>query len=91
MPATLSAMDRLRLFLRPPGRGLLTVSTGGGWASALAKKIYGSDDPKIVSQGWEDTLQKIRRVERMGFGIPSDTGAGIMRGANLPYLVKCPR
>ncbi len=83
MPETLSAMDRLRLFLRPPGRGLLTLSTGGGWAASLAKKIYGSDDPKIVASGWEDTLQKIRRVEKMGFGIPSDTGAGIMRGANL--------
>ncbi len=82
MPS-LSAIDRLRLFLRPPGRGLLTVSTGGGWANHLAKELYGSDNPTVVAGAWEDTLQKIRRSKRMGFGVPSDTGAGIVRGANL--------
>lgn len=80
---SLSSLDRLRLFLRPPGQGLLTVSTGGDWASRLATRLYGSDSPTVVASGWEDTLQKIRRVRNVGFGIPSDTGAGIVKGANL--------
>ncbi len=79
----LSSLDRLRLFLRPPGRGMLTVSTGGDWASRLAKLLYGSDSPAVVASAWEDSLQKIRRVRCLGFGIPSDTGAGIVKGANL--------
>ncbi|MFM8315313.1 MAG: arginase family protein [Deltaproteobacteria bacterium] len=80
---TISALDRLRLFLRPPGRGLHTNSTGGWYAASVLKKLYGTDSPKEISEKWEESLQKIRRVEGVVFGIPSDVGAGILRGANL--------
>jgi len=80
---TISALDRLRLFLRPPGRGLHTNSTGGGYAVPVLKKLYGTDGAKEVSDAWEESLQRIRRVEGVVFGIPSDTGAGILRGANF--------
>lgn len=81
--APLSAIDRLRAFLRPPGKGLYTHSTGGGYASALLKMIYGTDSPKEVQDAWEDGFQRIRRIEGVILGVPSDVGAGIMRGANF--------
>lgn len=82
----LPALDRLRLFLRPPGRGIYTVSTGGGYAGPLLKTLYGTDVPLQVESAWEDSLQRIRRVDTILLGIPSDTGAGIMRGANFGPL-----
>ena len=80
---TISALDRLRLFLRPPGRGLHTNSTGGWYAAPVLKKLYGTDSHKEVIDAWEESLQKLRRVEGVVFGMPSDTGAGILRGANF--------
>lgn len=79
----ISALDRIRLFLRPPGKGLYTQSTGGGYAQMLLKTIYGTDSAKDVHDAWEEGLQKIRRVEAVLLGVPSDTGAGILRGANF--------
>jgi len=91
----LPALERLRLFLRPPGRGIYSVSTGGGYALPLLRGIYGVDQPKEVQTAWEDSLQRVRRATVFVLGIPSDTGAGIMRGANfgplgvrLAYLAK---
>ncbi len=80
---TISAIDRLRLFLRPPGRGLHTNSTGGGYALPVLKKLYGTESSKEVTDAWEESLQRIRRVEGVVLGVPSDTGAGILRGANF--------
>ncbi len=91
----LSALDRLRLFLRPPGRGIATFSTGGGLANPLLQKLYGTDQAQAVSEAWEETLQRIRRVESILVGVPSDTGAGFQRGAafgpvgiRLAYLAR---
>lgn len=77
----LPALDRLRLFLRPPGRGIATFSTGAGFARTLLTQIYGTDQPETVQEAWEETLQKIRRVETILIGVPNDTGAGLLRGA----------
>lgn len=79
----LSAIDRLRLFLRPPGRGLYTISTGGGYAARLLKTLYGSIEAGVVQRAWEDDLQRVRRAKVLILGIPSDTGAGVMKGANF--------
>ncbi|NQW45139.1 MAG: hypothetical protein HQ462_07025, partial [Deltaproteobacteria bacterium] len=57
----ISALDRLRLFLRPPGRGLHTNSTGGSYAIPVLQKLYGTCANKEVSDAWEETLQRIRR------------------------------
>jgi agmatinase len=81
--SSLSALERLRAFLRPPGKGIWTQSTGGGYASILLKLLYGTDNPKEVGEAWEEGLQRLRRIDTVLLGIPSDTGAGIMRGANF--------
>lgn len=82
----LTALDKLRLFLRPPGKGIYTPSTGGGYAQRLHQTLYGTSDPKQVQDAWEENFQKIRRVESVLLGVPSDTGAGIMKGANFGPL-----
>lgn len=83
---SLSALDKLRWFLRPPGRGLYTHSTGGGYAAPLHQALYGTSSAVQVQSAWEDELQRIRRVDMLLLGIPSDTGASIMRGANFGPL-----
>ncbi len=77
----LSALDRLRLFLRPPGRGIATFSTGGGMARPLLMKLYGTDQSEAIQEAWEEALQRIRRVETILIGVPCDTGASFFRGA----------
>ncbi|NBV49789.1 arginase family protein [bacterium] len=79
----LTALDKLRLFLRAPGQGIYTPSTGGGYAARLQQKLYGTTDPKQILAAWDEGFQKIRRVESILLGVPSDTGAGIMKGANF--------
>lgn len=80
--APIAAMDRLRLFLRPPGRGIPTLSSGA-FGAPIVRNLYGTDAPKEVQTAWEDSLQRIRRVETVVVGVPSDAGAGLLRGANL--------
>ncbi|NBX76073.1 MAG: arginase family protein [Proteobacteria bacterium] len=79
----LTALDKLRLFLRVPGQGIYTPSTGGGYAQRLQQALFGTLDPKQIQQAWEEQFQKIRRVESVLLGVPSDTGAGVMKGANF--------
>lgn len=79
----LSALEKLRLFLRPPGKGIYTPSTGGGYATRLLERLYGTSDHKEVQVAWEDCLQRLRRINGVVLGLPSDTGAGIMRGASF--------
>lgn len=76
-------LERLRLLLRPPGKGILTFSTGGGYASRVLKMLYGTDEEDDARNSWLDSLQKIRRCDKIVIGIPSDSGAGILRGANF--------
>jgi len=37
----------------------------------------------MVKSAWEDSLSRIRRAQTILLGIPSDTGSGTIRGANL--------
>lgn len=63
--------------------GLYIHSTGGGHAQRLLKKLYGDEGARDPYLPWEECLQRIRRVEKILIGLPCDTGAGILRGANL--------
>ncbi len=76
---------KIRLYLTPPGEGVFTIHTASDKRLLLQRKIFGSD---IVSQNkvqekWEESLAKsIPASKCFIFGIPSDTGGGIQRGAN---------
>ncbi|MEK7790948.1 MAG: arginase family protein [Deltaproteobacteria bacterium] len=76
-------LQKLEWMLRPPGKGVYTVSTGAGLASSIWKKIYKTTDFQKVTDGWKESLSKIKSSKIALIGVPSDVGAGIVRGANM--------
>lgn len=79
----MTELQKLEWMLRPPGKGIYTVSTGAGLASSIWKKIYKTTDFQKVTDGWKQSLSKIKSSKIALIGIPSDVGAGIVRGTNM--------
>jgi guanidinobutyrase len=79
----LSALDELKLLLRPAGGGLFVVSTGKAEQRALQAALYGTDVEAEIVQRFEDTLGQLKQAKGLILGVPSDVGAGFRRGANL--------
>ncbi len=80
-PATLdreAALDELACYLRPPGQGIYTVSTGKAELAAKTRAYLGSDD---ADRPWRAQLERVVDAKVALLAIPSDTGAGIVRGA----------
>jgi arginase family enzyme len=74
-------MDQLARFLRPAGGGIHTVSTGRTSREALQKALYGAHDAEEVQAKWRKALDAVGRARVAVLGIPSDCGAGLVRGA----------
>ncbi len=81
----LAPLAELQLLLRPAGGGLYLVSTGAAEQKAVQRRYYGKDNDSDVTDAYVTNLARAAdpstRVVVMG--IPSDTGAGFRRGANL--------
>lgn len=81
-PATLdrgAALDELACYLRPPGQGIHTVSSGRSELEAKTRAYLGpSWDP---DRPWRAQLDAVVDAKVAMLAIPSDTGAGIVRGA----------
>jgi agmatinase len=77
-PAAL--LDELACYLRPPGQGIHTVSTGKAELERKTAAYLGERwDP---SQPWRAQLDALLDAPSVAMlAIPSDTGAGIVRGA----------
>ncbi len=73
----------LAQLLRPAGGGLYLVSTGRDAQLALQKRLYGADSAGAVDDAFVRNLARIATAKVVVCGIPSDTGAGFRRGANL--------
>ena len=72
-------LDELALYLRPPGQGIYAVSTGREQLLAQTAAYLG---PGWSSQAsWREQLARVVDAEIALLAIPSDTGAGIVRGA----------
>jgi agmatinase len=72
-------LDELACYLRPPGQGIHTVSTGKAELEAKTRAYLGpSWDPE---RAWREQLEAVVNAKIAMLAIPSDTGAGIMRGA----------
>ena len=74
--------------LRPAGGGVHLVSTGLAEQRALQRQIYHleeKDGDGEIEKVWRQAMERTYRGEVEGFvlGVPSDTGAGFRRGANL--------
>jgi agmatinase len=74
-------MDDLSHFLRPAGGGIHTVSTGRAEREALQRALYDARDEAEVQSKWRAALASIGSARVAVLGIPSDCGAGLVRGA----------
>jgi agmatinase len=79
----LDPIDELALLLRPAGGGLYLVSTGRAAQEALQRGLYGVATAAEVTARWRDDLARVARARAFVLGVPSDVGAGFLRGANL--------
>ena len=76
-------VHELARLLRPAGGGLYLVSTGRAEQVALQKRLYGAQTEAEVQQAFERNLERIATARGIILGVPSDVGAGFLRGANL--------
>ena len=67
--------------LRPAGGGIFTVSTGRAEQEALQRAIYAAGDAGEVTARWRDALREVSSARVVILGVPSDCGAGLVRGA----------
>jgi arginase family enzyme len=74
-------VEDLTRFLRPAGGGIFTVSTGRAEQEALQRRLYDAPDAAEVQRKWQEALAGIADARAAIIGIPSDTGAGLVRGA----------
>src|SRR5262249_18361051 len=68
-------------FLRPAGGGIHTVTTGRAEQEALQRSLYGARDGAEIDARWREALARVPGARVAILGIPSDCGAGLMRGA----------
>lgn len=69
--------------LRPAGGGVHLVSTGREAQLALQKRLYGASTDAEVDTRWRESLARIATARVVLLAVPSDVGAGFLRGANM--------
>ena len=82
----MSARDELPLLLRPAGGGLYTVSSGRASQLALQRALYDALDAEEVESAWRTSLAAVGSARVAILGVPSDAGAGLVRGASYGPL-----
>jgi arginase family enzyme len=81
-PVDLSVeLEELALMLRPAGGGIPTVSTGAAAQLELQRRLYGVTDASAIDAQWRRELARLSTARVAILAIPSDTGAGLVRGA----------
>ena len=89
MPLALTAIEQLTAMLRPAAGGLYVVSTGLAQQRAVQHRLYGVSTDADVQRLFARGLERIASAKAIVLGVPSDVGAGFLRGANLgPQMVR---
>ncbi len=78
----MQALDELATILKPAGGGLYLVSTGREAQQRLQRTLYRADSDAQVQQRFRDALARLPTAKGALLGLPSDVGAGFLRGAN---------
>ena len=78
----MTAIDELALLLRPAGGGVHLVSAGREEQLAAQRRLYGVTSDEAVQAAFLDRLSRIGAARAVLLGVPSDVGAGFLRGAN---------
>ena len=77
------ALTALRELLRPACGGIHTVSTGASEQRRIQRRIYRADSDEQVEARWQAALERLPEAKVAILGVPSDVGAGFLRGANM--------
>jgi agmatinase len=73
--------SKMKAYLCPPGCGVYTVNTAKERKESLHKTLYGTIEN--IDNKWQDNLDSILENNKAALlGVCSDTGGGILRGAN---------
>lgn len=72
--------DLIQQLLVPPGYGVYTVNTAKERKDSLTKLLYGNQKNPLTA--WSESLRELENSSIALYGICSDTGGGILRGAN---------
>ena len=75
--------EELSHLLRPAGGGVYVVSTGGRAQKTLQRRLYGTIDPSHVRDRFAAAIDAVPKARGILLGLPSDVGAGLVRGANM--------
>ncbi len=79
----MTPLEELGLLLRPAGAGLHLVSSGRAEQEALTRHLYGAASDEEVWVRFRARLARLPAARAVVLGVPSDVGAGYVRGANL--------
>jgi len=74
---------RLLRLLRPACGGIYTVSTGSSEQRRIQRRIYGAEHDEQIVPRWHAALDRLATAKVVLLGVPSDVGAGFLRGANM--------
>ena len=74
--------DAMNLFLCPPGEGVYAVHTAKDKKRSLQQKLYGQIDSDKIKDIWRKSWKDLAENKVVVLGVCSDTGGGILRGAN---------
>jgi agmatinase len=74
-------MSDVSRFLRPAGGGIFTVSSGRARQDELQRRLYRTGDAAEIQARWRASLDAVGQAKVAILGIPSDCGAGLVRGA----------
>ncbi len=86
---SLTWREELELLLRPAAGGLHLVSTGRAAQLKLQRQLYGVETDAQVRDRFLAALDRIPTARGVILGVPSDVGAGFVRGANLgPQVIR---
>ena len=75
--------DLLARLLRPAGGGVYVVSTGTEEQRAVQERLYGVSGEEAVRERFHAQLDRLAEARVVVLGVPSDVGAGYLRGANV--------
>jgi agmatinase len=76
-------MSNLDKLLTIPGNGVFTVHTAQERKDSLLQMAYNTTDQELIHKTWQASLSKITKSDQPALlGVCSDTGGGILRGAN---------
>ena len=81
--APMTPREVLAQLLRPAGGGIYVVSTGSAEQRVMQERLYGVRGEDAIRARFHEQLDRVASARVVVLGVPSDVGAGYLRGANM--------